>query len=218
MLANLVRVVSTTTGTGSILLGAAVSGCLTFSGAGIANGSIVSYGISDGINSEVGRGTYASSGNTLSRDTVLASTNSGGKINLTGSEQVFITALAEDITPPAVAMTNPTWTAAGTAFTNQPVSQSWYKVTLGNIVNIFGYIHFGNPSGGTGVFTITFAAGQMPTIAQNSLGDSINYSTMESGSVVVTTTNQNKLISAKYNGTTIATDDQYIIVRVSYRI
>lgn len=95
MLANLVRVVSSTVGTGAITLGAAVSGCLTFAGAGIADGSVVSYGISDGINSEVGRGVY--NAGTLSRSLILASTNSGAAINLSGSEQVFITVLAQDV-------------------------------------------------------------------------------------------------------------------------
>lgn len=95
---NLARVVSATAGTGTLTLGAAVSGCLTFALAGVPNGSVVSYGISDGANSEVGRGTYTTAGTTLSRDTVLASTNAGGKINCSGNEQVFITALAEDFT------------------------------------------------------------------------------------------------------------------------
>ena len=94
---NLARVVSATAGTGTLTLGAAVSGCLTFANAGVPNGAKVSYGISDGVNSEVGRGTYTADGTTLSRDTVLASTNSGNKINCSGTEQVFITALAEDI-------------------------------------------------------------------------------------------------------------------------
>lgn len=96
---NLARMTSTTTGTGTITLGSAVSGCLSFADAGVADGTLVSYGISDGSNSEVGRGTYTASGTTLSRDTVLASTNSGNKIMLSGNEQVFITALASDIYP-----------------------------------------------------------------------------------------------------------------------
>lgn len=88
---------SETTGTGSLTLGTAVSGCLTFANAGVANGTVVSYGISDGANSEVGKGTYSSDGPTLSRDSVLASTNDGGKINCTGTQHVFITSLAQDV-------------------------------------------------------------------------------------------------------------------------
>jgi hypothetical protein len=95
---NLARVVSSTTGTGTLTLGAAVSGCLTFANAGVKDGDVVSYGISDGSNSEVGIGTYTSSGPTLSRTTVLASTNSGNKISCSGNQQVYVTILAEDIT------------------------------------------------------------------------------------------------------------------------
>ena len=94
---NLARMTSTTTGTGTLTLGNTVSGCVTFANAGVLNGDVVSYGISDGANSEVGWGTYTSSGTTLSRDTVLTSTNSGNKISCTGSQQVYITALAQDL-------------------------------------------------------------------------------------------------------------------------
>lgn len=96
-LVNLARMTSTTTGTGTLTLGSTVSGCVTFANAGVANGDVVSYGISDGANSEVGWGTYTASGTTLSRDTVLTSTNSGNKISCSGSQQVYITSLAEDI-------------------------------------------------------------------------------------------------------------------------
>lgn len=93
---NLARMTTATTGTGTITLGSAVSGFLTFAQAGVANGDVVSYAIADGANSEVGTGTYTTSGTTLTR-TVLASTNSGSAINLSGNAQVIITALKEDI-------------------------------------------------------------------------------------------------------------------------
>lgn len=93
---NLAKVTTATTGTGTITLGSAVSGFLTFAGAGVKNGETVSYGIRDGSNSEVGRGVYTSSGATLTRS-VLTSTNSNSAINLSGSATVFITPLAEDL-------------------------------------------------------------------------------------------------------------------------
>ena len=92
---NLARMSSATTGTGTITLGAAVSGFLTFALAGVADGDVVSYGIKDGANSEVGTGTYTASGTTLSR-TVTKSTNSNAAINLSGSAEVYITLRAED--------------------------------------------------------------------------------------------------------------------------
>ncbi len=93
---NLARVTTATTGTGTITLGSAVSGYLTFALAGVANGDVVSYGIKDGASSEIGYGTYTSAGTTLTR-TVTKSTNSNAAISLSGIAEVFITARAEDI-------------------------------------------------------------------------------------------------------------------------
>lgn len=92
---NLARVVTATAGTGTITLGAAVSGFLTFAGAGVQDGDTVSYGIKDGTSSEVGTGTYTAAGTTLTRN-VVKSTNSDNAINLSGSAEVFITPLASD--------------------------------------------------------------------------------------------------------------------------
>lgn len=97
---NLARMTTTTTGTGTITLGSAVTGYLSFASAGVVNGDTVSYGITDGNNKETGTGTYTSSGTTLSR-TVTTSTNSNSAINLSGSAQVFLTARAQDILNPA---------------------------------------------------------------------------------------------------------------------
>lgn len=85
-----------TTGTGTVSLEDAVDGCLSFFDAGVQDGDIVSYGIVDGNESEVGRGVYTASGVTLSRTLVLASTNGGSKISLSGEAQVYVTALAQD--------------------------------------------------------------------------------------------------------------------------
>ena len=94
-LANLARMTTSTTGTGSITLGSAVAGFLSFASAGVTDGDVVTYAIKDGTSSEIGRGTYTSSGTTLSRS-VLRSTNSNNTISLSGSAEVFITAAAED--------------------------------------------------------------------------------------------------------------------------
>lgn len=95
---NLARMGTATTGTGTITLGSAKSGFLSFAGAGVSDGDVVSYGIKDGTNSEVGTGVYTSSGTTLTRN-VTNSTNSDAAISLSGSAEVFITALAEDFGP-----------------------------------------------------------------------------------------------------------------------
>jgi len=85
-----------TTGTGTITLGAAISGFLTFALAGVSDGDTISYGIRDGANSEVGTGVYTASGTTLTR-VVTKSTNSNSAISLSGSAEVYTTARAEDL-------------------------------------------------------------------------------------------------------------------------
>src|SRR5262245_35229457 len=96
-LANLARMTTPTLGTGTMTLAAAAQSFLTFAQAGIADGDVVTYAIEDGANREIGRGTYAASGPALSRDSVLNSTNGGGRINLGGSAEVFVTLAASDV-------------------------------------------------------------------------------------------------------------------------
>ena len=143
LLYNLARVSTATTGTGTITLGAAVSGYLTFANAGVTDGQTVSYGISDGANSEVGYGVYSASGTTLTR-VPTTSTNSNTAISLSGSAQVFITARAQDIlpilfgatvTPTALPGAATSWdTTAETALWNtahgMTTGDTWFAVTL----------------------------------------------------------------------------------------
>lgn len=101
LLFNRARVATATTGTGTVTLGAKVSNkYATFAEAGVVNAQVVTYTIEDGNDWEIGRGTYTSSGTTLSRDTVLNSSVGGtvgtSKLNLSGAAEVFITAAKED--------------------------------------------------------------------------------------------------------------------------
>jgi hypothetical protein len=73
-----------------------VAGYLTFAQAGVANSDVVDYAIKDGNNSEIGTGTYTSSGTTLTRS-VTKSTNSNSPLNLSGAAEVFITPRAETL-------------------------------------------------------------------------------------------------------------------------
>lgn len=94
---DLARVTTPTVGTGPLSLGSPVAGFLTFAQSGVPDGATISYGISDGTNSEVGWGVYSAAG-TLTRN-VYRSTAGGsntGLVPLSGAAQVFITALAED--------------------------------------------------------------------------------------------------------------------------
>lgn len=89
-----VKVSTATTGTPTMNLGAATSAAFrTFaeeaSAGTIVDGESVLYLIEDGTDYEYGLGTYtAGSPDTLSRDTVLGSSNSGSKINLSGAAVV----------------------------------------------------------------------------------------------------------------------------------
>ncbi len=93
---NLVRQQTATTGTGTVTLGAAVAGHLSFDQAGVPDGQTVTYAIIEGNNAEIGRGVYNSAGPTLTRPSILRSTNSNAAINLAGAAEVIITAAAED--------------------------------------------------------------------------------------------------------------------------
>jgi hypothetical protein len=91
VIADRVRETSTTTGTGTLTLGGAVTGYQTFS-SGIGNGNTCYYAITLDSSWEVGLGTYTASGSTLSRDTILASSNSNSAVNFgAGTKDVFVT-------------------------------------------------------------------------------------------------------------------------------
>jgi hypothetical protein len=101
ILADRVKETTTSTGTTAITLAGAATGYQSFSAA-IGNGNTTYYTIADqtGANWEVGIGTYASSGNTLARTTVLASSNAGSLVTFTsGTKDVFVTLPAERAIP-----------------------------------------------------------------------------------------------------------------------
>lgn len=85
-----VQETTTTTGTGTVTLAGALTGYQSF--AAVGNGNTTYYCITDGTNFEIGLGTYTSSGTTLSRTTVLSSSNSGNLVNFpAGTKNVFVT-------------------------------------------------------------------------------------------------------------------------------
>lgn len=94
-LVNRAKMTTATTGTGTITLGSAVASYQSFATAGVVNGDIVRYVIEDGLDWEIGVGTYTSSGTTLSR--TLNESSTGSLLNLSGTATVFVTAAALDI-------------------------------------------------------------------------------------------------------------------------
>ena len=90
VLADRVQETTTTTGTGTVTLAGAVAGFQTF--AAVGDGNSTYYTITGTTEWEVGIGTYTSSGTTLSRTTVLSSSNAGSLVNFSaGSKNVFVT-------------------------------------------------------------------------------------------------------------------------------
>lgn len=96
VLKDRVKETSATPGTGALTLGGTSVGYQAFSV--IGNGNSTYYTIYDGTTGawEVGIGTYTTATNTLSRDTVLASTNNGNLVDFAANtKDVFVAYPAE---------------------------------------------------------------------------------------------------------------------------
>ena len=92
---NRAYMTTATTGTGTITLGSAVGSFRSFAASGVVDGDVVRYVIEDGVNWEIGSGTYAASGTTLTR-AVEDSSSGGTAINLSGTAVVFVTGVTAD--------------------------------------------------------------------------------------------------------------------------
>ncbi len=94
VLKDRVKETTTTTSTGTYTLAGAVTGYQAFSV--IGDGNTTYYAVTNGTDWAVGIGTYTSSGTTLSRDTILESSNSGNAVNWSaGTKDIFCTYPAE---------------------------------------------------------------------------------------------------------------------------
>jgi hypothetical protein len=83
---------STTTGTGTLTLAGADTDFQSFAAIGNNNTTFYTISLTESDEWEVGIGTYTASGTTFSRDTVLASSNSGSLVNFSaGDKEVFCT-------------------------------------------------------------------------------------------------------------------------------
>jgi hypothetical protein len=156
VLADRVQETSTTVGTGSLTLAGAVAGYQSFSAIGNGNNTYYTIALQGGSEWEVGIGTYTSSGTTLSRDTVLASSASGAKVSFSaGIKQVFCDY------------------PAGKAVYREPTNNDVVVpgvVTSGNGLIINGTTVSDNATVGTGynafsVGPITVASGKTVTVA-----------------------------------------------------
>ena len=88
-----VKETTTTTGTGVLTLGGAVTGCETF-GTGIGNSNTTYYAVTLPASAEfeVGLGTLNSDSTTITRTTVISSSNSDSAVNFSaGTKTIFCT-------------------------------------------------------------------------------------------------------------------------------
>lgn len=140
IIADRVQETTTTTGTGTINLGGAITQYQTFIAA-IGNGNQTYYCITSGNGSdwEVGLGTVTSgSPNTLSRTTILASTNANAAINLGGTSTVFCTSPAAALAPNVAVPTQNNTGFTTTVGTATPAN-AWTGISLtGSGTNICG--------------------------------------------------------------------------------
>jgi hypothetical protein len=126
---------TTTSGTGTVVLNGAATGYQSF--AVIGNNNTTYYTIAGGSDYEVGIGTYYSGNTSLSRDTILASSNANAAVVLSGTYDVFVTYPAEE----AVYVENGAVFANGSSnvtFTNINVSNG---SVLGNVTITSGTIN-----------------------------------------------------------------------------
>lgn len=116
---------SVTAGTGNYTLAGASTGYQSFSVIGNSNQTY--YTATDGVGWEVGIGTYTSSGTTLSRDTILASSNSGNAVNWSSStKNIFVVYPAG-----RASFSDNISLVSATAPSAPVVNQLWYDSTSG---------------------------------------------------------------------------------------
>jgi len=119
-LVDLVRIYSTTTGTGTITLGSAVAGYRDT--AALGDGLTYSYSIQQGSAYEYGRGTYSAAGQTFTRSPIGSSAVGNAPISLTASAEVSFEPLAEDL---PVGLTSPKALAGNGSIDDRGAIAAW---------------------------------------------------------------------------------------------
>ncbi len=170
VLGNLIRVYTASIGTGDILLGNKVQGFVTIAEEGsIADQDVVSYGLqvyatNGGINaSEVGSATYDQATNSLINRTPVTSTNNNNAVSLPGPTapiptQVFITALASDITAFAGTVTSVSAGNLSPLFTTSVADPTTTPAITFALSNAGANTYFGNQTSGSAAPSFTAAA------------------------------------------------------------
>jgi hypothetical protein len=177
VLKDRVKESSATTGTGTLTLSGAASGFETFSSS-IGNGNTTYYAILNGAEWEVGVGTVGAG--TLSRDTVLESSNADALVNFSaGTKDVFCTyaadrAVSTDLTQ---TLTNKTISGASNTLSNignSSLTNSAITIN-GSSVSLGGSASVGTVTSVTGTSPVASSGGNTPAISLASgYGDTQN--------------------------------------------
>jgi len=209
VLANRVKESTATTGTGAVTLLGAATGYQSFAAVGNANTCYYTIAQQSLSEWEVGVGTYTAGTTSLSRDTVIASSNAGALVNFsTGIKDVFVTAPTPQLLaarpdnktnlpgsllfPDATEQTSAAWVVpSGTAmlFKQTAAPVGWTKVTTTDDAAL-RVVAGTAGSGGTAAFSTTFAS-RTPagtngsTTATNQAATATNASYTPAGSVGV---------------------------------
>lgn len=179
VLKDRVKETTTTTGTGTYTLAGASTGYQSFSV--IGNGNTTYYSVTDGTNWEVGIGTYTASGTTLSRNTILESSNSGSAVNWgSGSKDIFCTYPAERAVDTSAISLYAQGTVSGTSL---PSASNINAVSIGynTLANGLASSVFGVQSNASGEVSTAIGYGAVASyygaIAVGSATSSALYST-----------------------------------------
>jgi hypothetical protein len=171
-----VKETSTTTGTGTFTLAGAVAGFQSFSV--IGNGNTTYYAITAGTSWEVGIGTYTLSGTTLSRDTILESSNSGSAVDwAAGTKEVFVTYPAERAVATDLEQTLSNKTITNLIFDGD-YTEEVFTITDGASVDL-------DPSNGT-VQLWTLGASRSPTATGFAAGQSMTLMVNDGSAYTIT--------------------------------
>ena len=164
VLADRVKETTTTTGTGTVTLLGAATGFQSFAAVGNANTTYYTIAAQTSTEWEVGIGTYTSSGTTLSRTTVLSSSNSGNLVDFTaGTKDVFVTY------PSSRSVYADGTTLKATNNSILPVANGGTNASTASITsfnNITGY----SAAGATGTTTTNLVFSTSPTLVTPILG------------------------------------------------
>lgn len=163
VIADRVKVTTTTTGTGTLTLGSAVTGFQDFGAVGDGNTTYYTISVPGGADWEVGIGTYTATGTTLSRDTILASSNSGLAVNLSaGTKDVFVTYPSERSVVSYDGNNSEFSTGTRMIFGQTTAPTGWTKDTINYDNHALRVVTGTASTGGTVDFTTAFTS-QTPT-------------------------------------------------------